>query len=118
MAAHSSVLAWKIPRTAGPGGLPSIGLHRVGHDWRDLAAAALKTSINQNLKSISERKNSGKKYVIIHFLSCNSISYHYKEVLMDINKSIHARETIPIKIYFKKILAYHCQRLFVEKFIL
>ena len=32
MATHSSVLAWRIPRTAGRGGLPSIGSHRVGHD--------------------------------------------------------------------------------------
>ena len=40
MAPHSSVLAWRIPRTAEPGGLPSMGSHRVGHDWSDLAAAA------------------------------------------------------------------------------
>ena len=40
MATHSSVLAWRIPGTGEPGGLPSIGSHRVGHDWRDLAAAA------------------------------------------------------------------------------
>ena len=32
MAAHSSVLAWRIPGTAVPGGLPSMGAHRVGHD--------------------------------------------------------------------------------------
>ena len=32
MATHSSVLAWKIPGTGKPGGLPSMGLHRVGHD--------------------------------------------------------------------------------------
>ena len=32
MAAHSCVLAWRIPETAEPGGLPSMGLHRVGHD--------------------------------------------------------------------------------------
>ena len=36
---YSSVLAWRIPGTAEPGGLPSIGSHRVGHDWSDLAAA-------------------------------------------------------------------------------
>ena len=41
MATHSSDLAWKIPGTAEPGGLPSMGLHRVGHDWSDLAAAAV-----------------------------------------------------------------------------
>ena len=40
MAAHSSVLAWRIPGTGEPGGLPSMGSHRVGHDWSDLAAAA------------------------------------------------------------------------------
>ena len=32
MAAHSSILAWRIPWTEEPGGLPSIGSHRVGHD--------------------------------------------------------------------------------------
>ena len=37
MATHSSVLAWRIPGTGKPGGLPSMGLHRVGHDWSDLA---------------------------------------------------------------------------------
>ena len=40
MATHSSVLAWRIPWMGEPGGLPSMGLHRVGHDWSDLAAAA------------------------------------------------------------------------------
>ena len=40
MATHSSVPAWRIPRTGEPGGLPSMGLHRVRHDWSDLAAAA------------------------------------------------------------------------------
>ena len=39
MATHSSVLAWRISGTGGPGGLPSVGSHRVGHDWSDLAAA-------------------------------------------------------------------------------
>ena len=41
MASHSSILAWRIPGTEEPGGLPSMGLHRVGHDWSDLAAADL-----------------------------------------------------------------------------
>ena len=40
MATHSSILAWKIPGIGEPGGLPSMGSHRVGHDWSDLAAAA------------------------------------------------------------------------------
>ena len=37
---HSGILAWRIPGTGEPGGLPSMGSHRVGHDWSDLAAAA------------------------------------------------------------------------------
>ena len=40
MATHSSVLAWKIPGMGEPGGLPSLGSHRVRHNWSDLAAAA------------------------------------------------------------------------------
>ena len=40
MAPHSSTLAWKIPWMEEPGGLPSLGSHRVGHDWSDLAATA------------------------------------------------------------------------------
>ena len=39
-ATHSSALAWRIPVTGEPGGLLSLGSHRVGHDWSDLAAAA------------------------------------------------------------------------------
>ena len=51
MATHPSVLAWRIPGTGEPGGLPSMGSHRVGHDWSDLAAptaaaAAAAVSIN------------------------------------------------------------------------
>ena len=41
MATHSGVLAWRIPGTGEPGGLPSMGSHRVGHDCSDLAAAEM-----------------------------------------------------------------------------
>ena len=41
MATHSSILAGRIPGMEEPGGLPSMGSHRVGHDWSDLAAAAV-----------------------------------------------------------------------------
>ena len=49
MTTHSSVLAWRIPGMGEPGGLPSMGSHRVGHDWSDLAAAAAEpTSMTPN----------------------------------------------------------------------
>ena len=44
MATHSSVLAWRIPGMGVPGGLPSTGSHRVGHDWSNLAEAAVTIS--------------------------------------------------------------------------
>ena len=50
MATHSSVLAWRIPRTEEPGGLQSIGSHRVEHDGSDLA---------QHTKNIKISKPSG-----------------------------------------------------------
>ena len=40
MATHSSIFAWRIPETEEPGGLPSLGSHRFGHDCGNLAAAA------------------------------------------------------------------------------
>ena len=52
MATHSSVLAWRIPGTGEPRGLPSMGSHRVRHNWNDLAAAAAATNdlMNKYLK--------------------------------------------------------------------
>ena len=40
MATHSSVLAWRIPGTGEPGGLPSLGSHRVGHDGSDSSSSS------------------------------------------------------------------------------
>ena len=53
MAAHSSVLAWRIPGMGEPDGLPSVGSHRVRHDWSDVAAAA---GIKWNHKKILNPK--------------------------------------------------------------
>ena len=52
MATHSSVLAWRIPGMAEPDGLPSMGSHRVGHDWCNLAAAAANWYIWNHLESL------------------------------------------------------------------
>ena len=61
MATHSSVLAWRIPGTGEPGGLRSVGSHRVVHDWSNLAAAAaaavsLRWELNEG-KSTLQRGN-------------------------------------------------------------
>ena len=54
MATHSSVLAWRIPGMGEPGGLPSMGSHRVGHDWSDLAAAAGSFLMRQLFASVGQ----------------------------------------------------------------
>ena len=49
MATHSSVLAWRIPGTEEPGRRPSMGSHRVGHDWSDSAAAAAELVLTESV---------------------------------------------------------------------
>ena len=49
MATHSGILAWRIPGTGEPGGLPSMGSHRVRHDWSILAAAYRLVYLNCHL---------------------------------------------------------------------
>ena len=58
MATHSSVLAWKIPGTREPGGLPSMGSHKVGHDWSDLAAAAAAWLPNRVIHTVCPSMNT------------------------------------------------------------
>ena len=59
MATHSSVLAWRIPGTGELSGLPSMGSHRVRHDWSDLAAAAVKL-LQPYLTELVEQANPHK----------------------------------------------------------
>ena len=69
MATHSSVLAWRIPGTGEPGSLPSMGSHRVGHDWSNLAAAAA---------CWPETQVAIYSYLFIFFPpGCLSIKYQY-----------------------------------------
>ena len=106
MAIHSSVLAWRIPGMGESGGLPSMGSHRVGHNWSDLAAAAFSftrassqprdrtrypTLLEDNLRAESQGKpkNTGvgslsllQQIFLIQdsnqgLLYCRSIIYHW-----------------------------------------
>ena len=73
MATHSSVLAWRIPGTGEPGGLPSLGLHRVRHDWSDLAAAA--AYLIYHVVLVLDVQQSGSViYIYIYIYSCCSCS--------------------------------------------
>ena len=57
MATYSSVLAWRIPGTGEPGGLLSMGSHRVGHNWSDLAAAVIENASKSGGNVINEYPN-------------------------------------------------------------
>ena len=79
MATHSSALAWRIPGTGEPGGLPSMGSHRVGHDWSDLAAAA---AVAMMLKTF-------------HYLLCH-LYFFFGEA-----KILPFAEKVPVAIYLQ-----------------
>ena len=55
MAIHSSILAWRIPGTRESGGLPSMGSHRVGHDWSDLVVVVVESGLIRRLIRYSFR---------------------------------------------------------------
>ena len=79
MATHSSVLAWRIPGTGEPGGLPSMGSHRVGHDWSDLAAAeAAFTDKSINIVSTLYSASSCIKLLVVWSWTCDLIPYFVK----------------------------------------
>ena len=91
MATHSSVLAWRIPGTGEPGGLPSMGSHRVGHDWSNLAAAAYiwkrnfipQIKFNPQGFTVSGRKNP------MNFFLCKMIHWKiFYRVVFTLNKRI------------------------------
>ena len=62
MATHSSIIAWRIPGMGEPGGLPSLGLHRGGHDRSDLATAAAELNraslVAQMVKNLPARRDT------------------------------------------------------------
>ena len=69
MATHSSVLAWRVPGMGEPGRLPSVGSHRVGHNWSDLAAAAAAAAAETSLYAVPSQ------YSFIHSVSLSTSVY-------------------------------------------
>ena len=73
MATHSSVLAWRIPGMVDPGGLPSMGLHRAGHDWSNLAAAAAQLD-PQGRDSLCWHQFRNKHYLLHYINDTNNVA--------------------------------------------
>ena len=95
MATHSSVPARRIPGTGEPGGLPSLGLHRVGHDWSNLAAVAV------------AEENIGKTLSDINH---GTILYDQPPRILEIKPKINKWDPIKIKSFCtkKEICCYCC----------
>ena len=70
MATHSSVLACRIPGTGEAGGLPSMGSHRVGHDWSDFSSSSI--GIQNSKPPSSERPNALKEIFCLHTFSATN----------------------------------------------
>ena len=77
MATHSSVLAWRIPGTGEPGGLPFMGSHRVGHDWSNLAAAAAVPLFSCSLFTILYITLCSILYLISDLTNCHFLLSHF-----------------------------------------
>ena len=78
MATRSSVLAWRIPGTGEPGGLPSMG-HRVGHDWSVLAVAV--DLLRYNLHTIKFTLLNGKKLFLEYSHNCiTAITIYFRTI--------------------------------------
>ena len=110
MATHSSVLAWTVPGMGEPGGLPSMGSHRVGHDWSDLAAAAEAG----NLVEIKDRRKHS-----IHLATV----YHCQSVFRScLTPAIFIYQVVTIgyfglKLQFSSVQSLSCVRLFATPWI-
>ena len=85
MATHSSVLAWRIPGVAEPGWLLSMGSHRVGHNWSDLAAAAASAYSRHNYKTLLTNSLTKANRNVLKFRSINKILLHSNEVEQKVN---------------------------------
>ena len=79
MATHSSILAWRIPWTEEPGGLWSLRLQRVGHDWSDLAAAADRKGVIIN--NVYLRQLTYSKLSFLAFFS-SPYQFFYLDLLL------------------------------------
>ena len=75
MATHSSNLAWRIPGTEETGGLSSLGSHRVGHDWSDLAVAVAISIYADKIHALLNFNHDLLKIILIFFFNLWIWSY-------------------------------------------
>ena len=103
MASHSSALAWRTPGTGEPGGLPSMGLHRVGHDWSDLAAAAEYIMRNAGLEEAQAGiKIAGRNINNFRYADDTTLMAESKELKSLLMKVKEESEKVGLKLNIQK----------------
>jgi len=108
MATHSSVLAWRIPGMREPGGLPSMGSHRVRHDWSHLAAAA--DALFWIRKTVENSESDGNTSDLAAASLCAETCF--PDQLHIEYKLCRPARKFQLFIYFLKVKLLSCVRLF------
>ena len=111
MATHSSVLAWRIPGMGEPGGLPSMGLHRVGHDWSNLAAAAAAEYIMRNAgleETQAGIKIAGRNIDNLRYADDTTLMAQNEEELKSLLMKVESEKVgLKLNIHKMKIWCHH-----------
>ena len=128
MATHSSVLTWRIPRLGEPGGLLSLGSHRVGHDWSNLDLAAMyhQQLINCN-KQATRMYNILNEYMtlcwlslVLHSLTDEGSQFSSVQSLSEVrlcDPMSCSTPGLPVHCQLQEFTQTHVHRLAVYKFL-
>ena len=123
MATHSSVLAWRIPGTEEPGRRPSMGSHRVRHDWSDLAAAAAACRSSNLIPALSLSLffYHDLQELAIHFKGWNLRHWRKKWHMTNLESILKSRNiTLLTKVCIGKamifpVIMYRCENWTIKK---
>ena len=103
MATHSSVFARRIPGMGEPGGLPSVGSHRVGHDWSDLAAVA--AYVENDSKLILSGFIS-LVYLLVFSIIITGVDCHRFRVEFEVNAPLKIQKRYNLILYFYVLYSF------------
>ena len=114
MATHSSILAWRIPGTEEPSGLPSMGSHRVEHDWSDLATAATAWIVASSFGARLSRGSDPSFLLQVELLSEQTLFLWWLICLWLVGHSFQGKTTLGADLYLQPshvLVAQSCQTL-------
>ena len=114
MVTHSSVLAWRIPGMGEPGGLPSMGSHRVRHNWSDLVAAAAE-NILKNMDPLKAfLKFISETLMFLHLLAMTKLSITFNFFIIFDFFSLSFQFSFRYSIQKKELLDLHLKTCFTS----